>query len=173
MEKTVLIVDGARQCVGYEGLYVVTQSGEVYGLPKRGRKLRRLKPVENMKGGYLRVSLSKDGDDKLVSIHRLVAEAYIPNHQNMPMVNHMDGNKKNNHVDNLEWVDGYQNRLHAFELGLYPRQRIHPNQKKEIYDLVVVQGVSVKVVAERYGLKPSGVYSLVSRYREAEQRMAA
>lgn len=131
-----------------------------------------MKPIDNMKTGYLRVSLSKNGKSKLVYIHRLVAEAYISNTQRAPMVNHIDGNKQNNHSSNLEWVDGYQNRLHAFLLGLYPKQKVHPDQKKVIYDLVA-QGVPVKVVAEKYGLKPGGVYSLVSRYKEEEQRMAA
>jgi len=131
-----------------------------------------MKQIANMKAEYLRVTLCKDGNSELVYVHRLVAEAYIPNPENKPMVNHIDGNKQNNNVGNLEWVTGYENRLHAFELGLYPNQKIHPTRKKEVYDLVK-QGEPISKVAEKYGMKPGGIRSLVRRYREPELQMAA
>ena len=65
--------------------------------------------------GYLRVSIS----GKLMFIHRLVAEKYIPNPNNYEQVNHKDGNKLNNNVDNLEWVTNQQNRNHAVENELH------------------------------------------------------
>lgn len=172
MEEIALIADGAEEVRGYEGLYAVTKHGVVYSLPKGGRKLKVMTPADNMKTGYLRVSLTKDRKTRLIYIHRLVAEAFIPNPRNVPMVNHINGVKTDNRLENLEWVDGYQNRLHAFELGLYPQQKIHPEQKKDVYALVQ-QGVPVKKVAEMYELKEAGVRSLVRRYKPEEQRMAA
>lgn len=74
---------------------------------------RYVKPQPNGKG-YLRVSIGK----KLMFVHRLVAEKYIPNEGNKPQVNHKDGNKLNNCVDNLEWVTNQENRDHAVKNGL-------------------------------------------------------
>lgn len=166
------IADAATPIPGWEELYVITRNGIVYSLPRRGRKLRILKPVDNMRAGYLRVKLSGNGKNGLYYIHRLVAQTFVPNPDGKPMVNHIDGNKTNNRAENLEWVTNWENRLHAFEHGLYPNQKIHPTQRKEVFDLVQ-QGTSIESVATRYGLKPRGVESLVRRYKEAELRMAA
>lgn len=77
--------------------YQVSEIGEVYSL-KRNRKL---KPYE--KKGYLGVWLFKDGERKFRLIHRLVAESFIPNPNNLPQINHKDENSKNNAINNLEW----------------------------------------------------------------------
>ena len=68
---------------------------------------------------YLRVSYKDDkGKKKSVVVHRLVAKAFVPNPNGYPQVNHKDGNKHNNHFDNLEWVTGSMNLLHAHKTGL-------------------------------------------------------
>ena len=84
--------------------YAITENGEIIN-NRNGKKLR---PQPNGKG-YLRVSIG----GKLQFIHRLVAEKYNPNPENKPQVNHKDGNKLNNSVDNLEWVSNMENRQHA------------------------------------------------------------
>lgn len=81
---------------GYEGLYEVSNNGNV-------RRVGKPPLVQTMRGEYLKVSLYKNGKAKIVSIHRLVAEAFVPNHFNHPVVNHKDENKLNNSADNLEW----------------------------------------------------------------------
>jgi hypothetical protein len=68
--------------------------------------------------GYFRTNLAKDGVNKTVKVHRVVAEAFIPNPDNLPQVNHKDGNKQNNCVENLEWCSASENQKHAFRLGL-------------------------------------------------------
>ena len=89
---------------GYEGLYAVTPEGEVYGYKRR----KFLKPMTNYKG-YLYVVLYKDNEHKHYFIHRLVAETYIPNLENLPQINHKDENKTNNCLQNLEWCDASYN----------------------------------------------------------------
>ena len=88
----------------YEGLYAITPEGEVWSY----RRKKFLKPRAN-NDGYLIVNLHKDGKVKTHLIHRLVAEAYIPNTENLPQINHRDENKTNNCLQNLEWCDAKYN----------------------------------------------------------------
>lgn len=96
-----------RDVKGYEGLYQISNLGNIKSLQKSRRlnkKERLLTPYKN-KNGYLWVVLSKDKKLKRYSIHRLVASAFIDNPNNYPQVNHKDENKSNNRVSNLEWCD--------------------------------------------------------------------
>lgn len=77
-----------------------------------------LKPIENHKG-YFTVRITFDDKKKTLPIHRLVALSFIQNPNNLPQVNHIDGDKKNNNVKNLEWCDNSYNQLHAFRIGLH------------------------------------------------------
>lgn len=90
--------------------YEITKSGEVINKNTN----RVLKPQLNGKG-YYRVCIG----GQLKFVHRLVAQKYVPNPNNKPQVNHKDGNKLNNCVDNLEWVDNKENIKHAVENGLH------------------------------------------------------
>lgn len=89
-----------KDVVGYEGLYAVTSCGKVWSYKSK----RFLKPSDNG-NGYLFVVLSKDNKRKQYYVHRLVAEAYLPNIENLPQINHKDENKTNNCLQNLEWCD--------------------------------------------------------------------
>lgn len=70
------------------------------------------------KDGYYRVNLYNKGQHTKQFVHRLVAMAYLPNIKNLPQVNHKDGNKENNQVDNLEWVTARENVVHSYKVGL-------------------------------------------------------
>lgn len=100
-----------KDVVGYEGYYEVSNLGNVRSVT-RVKKGKQLKPIER-RHGYLAVQLhGKGGNErgfKAFSIHRLVAEAFISNPNNYPEVNHIDEDKSNNRVDNLEWVTHKQN----------------------------------------------------------------
>lgn len=100
----------------YEGIYLVSNTGKIISKKRLGT------PGGKMTGfiskGYRRVLLSKNGNKKNHSVHRIVAETFIDNPFDKPNVNHIDGNKKNNHVSNLEWCTDSENQLHAYRLGL-------------------------------------------------------
>ena len=113
---------------GYEGLYEASNTGEVRSLDHyahteirfntsrliKGRVLRpRIKP-----NGYYHVDLCKNGTITNFPVHRIVASAFIPNPEGLKVVNHIDGNKLNNNVSNLEWVTYQENHWHARRTGL-------------------------------------------------------
>lgn len=83
---------------GYEGLYQVSDKGNVYS----ARKDKKLKLV-NKKDGYVQVSLAKEGKTKAYRVHRLVAKAFVSNPNNYPVIDHIDGNPKNNVKENIRW----------------------------------------------------------------------
>ena len=95
-----------RDIEDYKGLYQISNKGRVKSL-KWGKE-RILRPGTN-RLGYMFVCLYHDNMKKTVKLHRLVAQAFIPNPENKPQVNHLDENKKNNCVDNLEWASAKEN----------------------------------------------------------------
>lgn len=92
---------------GYEGRYKVSSFGNVYSY-----YVDRNLSIAANKTGYKYVVLKKDGKQKHMQVHRLVAEAFIPNPKNLPIINHKDINVSNNHVDNLEWCDYHYNNTY-------------------------------------------------------------
>ena len=93
-----------RDVKGYEGLYAVTSCGKVWSY----RRQKFLTLSDNGEG-YLYVNLIKNGEYKRCRIHRLVAEAYIPNPDNLPEVDHIDNDKTHNYVNNLQWLSHKDN----------------------------------------------------------------
>jgi hypothetical protein len=103
----------------YEGLYEVSNYGRVKSLPK-GKFSRKSEMILKLrKHPYKCVNLCKDGIVSTKTVHRLVAEAFIPNVYNKPAVNHIDCNPENNNVSNLEWVTFLENQMHSRKLGRY------------------------------------------------------
>ena len=104
--------------------------------------------------GYLRVSLSNDTvKHKKLLVHRLVAEAFIPNPNNLPQVNHKDENKTNNVVENLEWCTALENLRHSKVIekaSVAKFQRVRCVSNGEVYE-------SVKEACEKYGLRHSNI----------------
>lgn len=131
---------------GYEGRYQVSNFGRVKSLERKVLTRRKngyyyntvpekvLKPTlsTGKTGGYPTVKLMKDNKGKTVKVHRLVAEAFIPNPNNYSDVNHKDEDKTNNHVSNLEWCSRkYNNEYGTRKNRIYS----HPNYKRTIRDL--------------------------------------
>ena len=107
---------------GYEGLYQVSSWGRVKSTYRGGRVLKGRKT----KTGYLRINLCKNRNVKEYLVHRLVAQAFIPNPQNKPQVNHIDEDKENNHVNNLEWCTAKENVNHGTRILRIGKARSKP-----------------------------------------------
>lgn len=119
------VVEVARKpVIGYEGYYEVDQfgrvnsinrmvrvndNGRIYDKPLIGKQMKQSLHTK----GYKTVSLTKDGDTKTLYVHRIVAEAFIPNPNNFPCVNHIDEDKTNNFVENLEWCSEQYNTTYG------------------------------------------------------------
>lgn len=110
-----------KDVVGYEGMYLISNFAKIKSLDKVVRtkgfnatRIHKGKMLSCRKtdDGYVRINLSKENKKKTYKIHRLVAEAFIENVYNKPTINHIDGNKENNIVNNLEWMDWDENYNH-------------------------------------------------------------
>ena len=110
---------------GYEGLYSITSDGRVWSHPKNTNNKNGKWLSLDTSGRYPMIGLIKDGERKRYLVHRLVSEAYIPNPDDLPQVNHINGVRDDNRVENLEWVTASDNRIHAWETGLQEATESH------------------------------------------------
>lgn len=104
-----------KDVTGYEGLYQVSDAGRVAKI-RNGE--RRVKKASRCSGDYLQACLTKEKKQRRFLVHRLVAEAFIPNPDGKPEVNHIDGDKANNAASNLEWVTARENVGHSYIAGI-------------------------------------------------------
>lgn len=116
VKKIVTGTTGNSYSVSNYGYVETHKTYVVFNGVKYPRKHTRLNGMNNGKG-YLYIQIGKGVENRRY-IHRLVAELFIPNPDNLPQVNHKDGDKSNNHVENLEWVTAMENSIHATKFGL-------------------------------------------------------
>lgn len=102
------------------GLYQISNLGNIKTSRRQGSKGGLLTPSKG-KNGYYVVNLVKNGKSKFFLCHRIIAEAFIPNPNNYPYINHIDGNKQNNNISNLEWCTCQHNVREAYRIGLSPK----------------------------------------------------
>lgn len=131
------VIEKWRPIEGYEGLYEVSDWGRVKSLEKVDslghlRKEKILKSIKNNKG-YIKVNLCKDGERKNCTVHRLVAQAFIPNPDNLPCVNHKDEVKTNNHVGNLEFCSHQYNSTYGTAIQRRVEKTINGKLSKSVY----------------------------------------
>jgi hypothetical protein len=112
-----------KDIIGYEGHYKINNKGCILSINRLCNRRRKnvnekiLKtPISSR--GYFKVILCKDGIEKNFNIHRLIAVHFIDNPNNKPCINHIDGNKLNNTINNLEWCTIQENTQHAYNCGL-------------------------------------------------------
>lgn len=99
----------------------------------------RILSPKAMENGYLRVNIKRCGTQKTLLVHRAVAEAFIVNPHNKPTVNHLDGDKANNCVGNLEWATHSENAQHAWDTGLVKAYKRQGNHREQFAAMVRVQ----------------------------------
>jgi hypothetical protein len=129
-----------KDVIEYEGYYQISNLGNVKGL-----KRNKIKSPTLNSWGYYIVSLTKpDTKLKSVLVHRLVAIAFINNLENKEQVNHIDGNKTNNCVINLEWCNQSENMQHAFKLGLNVNSHGEKHNRSVITDEIYLKCVELR-----------------------------
>jgi hypothetical protein len=148
-----------KDCPVEPSKYFVSDKGDV--LNKRNGITRKASVT---KWGYARVSFYINGKVRNYPVHRLVASAFLPNPDNLPVVNHIDGNKLNNCVDNLEWCTYAHNVRHAVRTGLHVTADTHPRGKLSVEKAWeawgrVSKGESPLEVASSYGIAISSLHS--------------
>ena len=169
----------------YEGYYQVSNYGNVRSLDRvikektgktqtlKGRILKqRINP-----GGYHYIELGKNGTKATFAVHQLVAQAFIPNPDSKPTVNHIDGNKLNNSVANLEWSTYSENLKHAYKTGLRRtvkfsevgsknyKRKLKPEQVIEIKRLLAAGSLTHKEIATKFSVARSTVTEIKSGRR--------
>lgn len=158
-----------KQIKGFEGLYKISSTGEVLsikrenGLGSRNEdKIRKL----SVKKGYVTVALSKESKLKYYLVHRLVAEAFLDNESNLPQVNHINGNKLDNRIENLEWCDQSYNQTHARKIGLQGGEKSNTAKLTE-RDIKAIRKLYPKVnsreLAEAFGIGQSTICKIIKK----------
>lgn len=158
-----------REIEDYEGLYQVSTFGRVRSLKRKTTKGKIVKQM--FRNRYLFADLSKNGYRKSYSVGRLVALSHIPNPLNKPWVNHIDGNTKNNHVDNLEWCTPSENMQHAFDTGLKkptrgednPRAKLTTEKVKQIRAWYATGHWRVTALGRAFGVSHQAISDIIKR----------
>jgi hypothetical protein len=144
---------------GFEGKYQVSNLGRVKSLNYNNTNEERVLKLSNDKDGYEIVCLC-DKKKVVKKVHRLVAEAFLPNTDNLNIINHLNGIKTDNKIGNHEWCTSRENNRHAIETGLRVVKRFKCIETGVIYS-------SAKEVMEEFDIKYHyGLYTLVNRGRE-------
>lgn len=149
---------------GYEESYQISDQGRIFTKRRLdGNRIiygRELHP-RITSDGYLKVSLTKNSMSKGYYVHRLVALQFIANPNNLPQVNHIDGNKFNNNVSNLEWCTQKENINHAATHSLMQRGAARPSAKlteEQVIEIYKLKGVlSAKEIGEHYGVSKNTI----------------
>lgn len=157
------MLEGWKDISGFEGRYQISTLGRVKTLSyKRTGKSRILAVYE--RSGYLWTTFREGGagsKQQHPAVHRLVAEHFIPNIDNKPFVNHKDGNRKNNCVDNLEWVTRSENELHKIHILKHPSGSVKESKKILCEETRVIYP-SIRQAAKDVGISQSLLSKVVN-----------
>lgn len=163
---------------GYEGRYQISNFGNVKRMEmiflraynkyvKRGELLK----LRTEKTGYVRVTLGKNGKQKIYYVHRLVAKHFKEKKEIHTQVNHIDGDKENNHADNVEWCTPSENTKHAYDTGLKVARtgtnsklsKLNEEQVMDVKRSYKPYKVSMEYLAKKYGVSKQTICCILHR----------
>lgn len=156
-----------KPVAGYESRFLVSSRGEIKSLKSRtgSGKLRKL-AISNK--GYWTLGIKQNGKMKVVLVHRLLAQTFIKNPENKPCVNHIDSNRLNNNLENLEWCTQSENMLHAVKFGnMQIRGELNYRAKLREKDVFIIKkrllaNEKIVEIARDYGVSATAI-SLIKR----------
>jgi len=156
-----------RKIKGYEN-YLISDRGRVFNFKFK----KFLKPGKDGRG-YLLVVLCKNGVRKTLKVHRLVANTFIPNPENKPTVNHIDSDRTNNFVSNIEWATYSENNKHAYDNGLqkplkgekHGRAKLSEDQVLEIRRIFATGEYTKTALGKMFGVSGRLIGYIVNRKR--------
>jgi hypothetical protein len=143
--------------------YFVTEEGKVFS-KRKFNKLTELKLSKTGHGGYVKVKIS----NKAYFVHRIVAKAYLINLFGKEIVNHINGIKHDNRVENLEWCTRSENSKHAYDIGLHkPYTGLKDKGNNKFYkewNNLIKKGISMRKIAKQYGVSHRTIGNVVKKY---------
>lgn len=161
-----------KQIIGYEGLYEIDEFGNIYSMKRKGTKGGIL---PHIKDEYWEVVLCKNKKTKRYSVHRLIAIHFIPNPNNYNQINHIDCDKYNNNLENLEWCNNSQNIIHAYKNKLITplKGSKNGNSKLSESDILEIRKTAAnsgryygrKELAKRFNISEAHVKDIVTKRR--------
>lgn len=164
-QEDILPGEEFRPVVGFEG-YLVSNFGRIYSQRRKHTNGGFRVSQTNLKG-YKHVGFTKNGRAVTVTIHRMVAMAFLNNPDNLPSINHKDGDKSNNFASNIEWCTHLENLTHAFDNGLRVpvKNEEHWNSKLKCSDIHVIRnrlscGDMIKSVAQDFGVSAACISAI-------------
>lgn len=157
---------------GFEGYYEVSNKGNI-----RRTKSKRVRAISHT-NCYSHILLCKNGEHTTLRVHRLVAEAFLPEIEGKNHVNHINGNKNDNRVENLQWVTQAENNLHAYrslhrvpsQLGKTPPNKKVKDEDIAIFDELNKKGVSTENIGKIYHIDGSTIRKHLRKYRNHEHQ---
>lgn len=157
-----------NQIKEYEGFYDISSFGKVKSKTRKWKISNDSEIAQNLnKDGYLTVHLSKFGVAKRFMVHRLVCLSFIANPKNKSEVNHKNGIKTDNRLENLEWATSSENKKHAFDTGLQVSKKgiLHPKSKLSEKDVLEIRDSNDKIknISKKYGIGIRQVFAIRSK----------
>lgn len=149
-----------RPVVGYEGIYEVSEYGDIASLNYNKTGVRSIRKPKITKDGYLEIALCRDSKMKHVRVHRVVAMAFIPNPNNLPQINHKDENKLNNHVENLEWCNLKYNVNYGTAIERRSKKISIPVVQMSLDGDIISEYESVSEAAKQVGLSTGDIVNV-------------
>lgn len=168
-------MNGLVPIPGFENNYLINPNGNIVSpskVDKKGalRNTRILKPHKT-KNGYMRIGLTLKGKQKQYYVHRLVAITFLENPYGKLQINHLDGNKLNNNLTNLEWCDNHENIIHSYRTGIRkPTCHVGElNNKSKLSEAkvkeILASDDSVSCLAKHFNVSKSTIYKIKQRIR--------